>query len=58
MIENFVNIFLLKIFSAYFSEKMRSKFQKFVYLEADFPYMEMHANFNLIFLKNYIFETI
>ena len=27
-------------------------------MEADFPQMEMNANFNLIFLKNYILETI
>ena len=30
---------------------MRLKFQKFVYMETDLPYMEMRANFNLIFLK-------
>ena len=44
--------------AAYFSKKWGQSSKSFVYMEADFPYMEMHENFNLLFLKNYIFETI
>ena len=44
--------------AAYFSKKWGQSSKSFVYMEAEFPYMEMYANFNLLFLKNYIFETI
>ena len=51
MIEGVVNILLLKIFSAYFSEKWGQS-------SKSFRYMEMHADFNLLLLKLYIWNYL
>ena len=47
---------MLRRFTAQFFRKMRPKFQKFLFIEADLSYMEMRVKFNFTFFKKYIWK--